>query len=53
MKDQNAISKNVTNEIADRIINRLVKEGRLVESKENWYYRNDGNGSAAAWIIIS
>jgi hypothetical protein len=48
LKDQNAISKNVTNELADRVINRLVKEGRLAEPKEGWYYRKDNNSAAAA-----
>lgn len=39
--DESSIPQRITDEVADRLINKLLKEGKLIELRQGQYYRND------------
>jgi hypothetical protein len=54
IKLRNAIKKSsssspplITDEVAERLLNKLVKEGKLIELRKGEYYRNEEKNSAA------
>jgi hypothetical protein len=50
IKLRNAIKKSspiITDEVAERLLNKLVKDGKLIELREGQYYRNDETNAAA------
>ncbi|WP_148686285.1 hypothetical protein [Candidatus Nitrosocosmicus hydrocola] len=54
IKLRNAIKKSslssppiITDEVAERLLNKLVKEGKLIELRKGEYYKNDEKNSAA------